>query len=226
MKDLTRYKRAEELRKRGKSYAEISRLLNISKSTISTWFSKKIWSNKVKLDLNCNRLKIAKKNLLNANIARNRKRVERNNLFIKEADLKFEELVKDPLFLVGLSIYWGEGDKTNNGRVAVINTDPELLQIIAKFYRQCLGVSNDFLRIGLFIYEDINKETTVEFWSEKLKIPKSQFIKIQLLKSRSHLTKNKSKYGVCSLYFSNTELNVKIHEWIRLLSVHSFAGIV
>ena len=224
--DLIKYKQAEKLRKQGKSYTEISFKTGITKSTLSNWFSKKSWSNEVKSNLNNSRLKTAKKNLTAANLARIKIQRERREHYTKEAQLEFKELTKDPLFLVGLGIYWGEGDKTNNGRVAVINTDPELLLIVTNFYRRCLGISNNNLRIGLFIYEDINQETAIKFWSEKLKIPRSQFIKIQILKSRSQLTKNKSKYGICSLYFSNTKFNVKIHEWIRLLGIHKFAGIV
>lgn len=226
MTDSAKYKEAETLRKSGKSYSVISSELNISKSTISNWFSKKIWSNKIKSDLNYSRLKVAKKNLVAANLARSRNQQKRKISYLREASLEFEKLKNNPLFLIGLGIYWGEGDKTYNGRIAVINTDPELLLIVAKFYRQCLRISDSILRIGLFIYEDIHQETAIKFWSDKLDISPSQFIKVQMLKSRSNLAKNKSKYGICSLYFSNTELNVKIHEWIRLLSIHNFAGIV
>jgi len=67
-----RYEQAKQLRKQGKSYAAISDELKISKSTISNWFSKKIWSNKIKSDLNYSRLKVAKKNLVAANLARSR----------------------------------------------------------------------------------------------------------------------------------------------------------
>ena len=218
-------RKAEMLRKQRKSYLNISNELNIPKSTISNWFSKKSWSSEIKSDLNCLRLKVAKKNLLAANIARSENQLRKRNKYLIEAKFEFDKLIKNPLFLVGLGIYWGEGDKTNNGRVAVINTDPELLKIMVNFYRKCLKISNSDLRIGLFIYEDINKEKTIKFWSDILKIPRQQFIKIQILKSRSKLTKNKSKFGICSLYFSSTEFSVKIHEWIRLLSVNTFSNI-
>lgn len=51
------------------------------------------------------------------------------------------------------------------------------------------------------------------------KVPKSQFIKVQILESRAKLTNAKSKYGICCLYFSKTEFHIKIDEWIRLLSL-------
>lgn len=224
MTDLIKYKQAESLRKQGKSYAVISNELNIAKSTISNWFAKKPWSDKIKSDLNNSRLNMAKKNLSAANFTRIRNQQERRKSYLKNAQQEFRKLVKNPLFLLGLGIYWGEGDKTNNGRVAVINTDPKLLRIIVSFYRQCLNIPNSNLRIGLFIYEDIDSDQAVSFWSKNLNVPRSQFIKVQVLKSRSRLTKNKSKYGICSLYFSNTEFNVKIHEWIRLMSVHKLTN--
>ena len=164
-------------------------------------------------------------NFAAANLARKEINIARKQSYLKEAQFEFRKQIDNPLFLIGLGIYWGEGDKSNNGRVAVINTDPELLKIIASFFRQCLGILNNNLRIGLFIYEDIDKDVAVSFWSEKLNVPTHQFIKVQVLKSRSKLTKNRSKYGICSLYCSSTELSIKIHEWIRLLSVYS-AGIV
>jgi hypothetical protein len=222
--NLVKHKQAEILRRKGNSYVLISAKLGVSKSTISSWFTKKSWSDKIKSDLNCSRLKMARKNLVAANFARRENQLKRRKRYLNEARLEFKKLINDPLFLIGLGIYWGEGDKTDNGRVAVINTDPELLRTMVGFYRQCLGILDSSLRIGLFIYEDINKDATILFWSEKLKISRSQFIKLQVLKSRSRLTKNKSKYGICSLYFSNTEFNVKIHEWIRLLSIHKLTN--
>ena len=164
-------------------------------------------------------------NLLAANKARQENNRRRRKRYLDEAQSEFLKLMKSSLFVIGLGVYWGEGDKSDNGRVAVINTDPDLLYITAKFFRKCLMVSNKSLRVGLFLYNDVDRDTTVSFWSRKLNIPYNQFIKIQTLKSRSRLTKRKSKYGICSLYFSNTELSVKIHEWIRLLSSPS-AGIV
>jgi hypothetical protein len=72
------------------------------------------------------------------------------------------------------------------------------------------------LRVGLFIYDDLNEAILKHYWAELLEIPEKQFIKTQVLKSKSTLTNRKSKHGICSLYFSSTELSVKIREWIIL----------
>ena len=103
--------------------------------------------------------------------------------------------------------------------VAVANTDPNLLNVVAKFYRKYLSLDESKLRIALFIYKDIDEKFAIKFWSKLLHVPKTQFIKTQVLESKARLTKTKSKYGICSLYFSNTEFHIKIMEWIRLLSL-------
>ena len=218
--DEAKCNQAMILRKNGESYDLISKKLSIPKSTLSSWFAHQQWSDEIKNNLNLLRLRKSSENLIKANLARTNNQKEKRVGYIREAQIEFNKLINNPLFLVGLSIYWGEGDKTDNGRVAVINTDPELLNTVVKFYRECLGISDDKLRIGLFIYEDIDRDIAVKFWSDKLKIPKWQFIKIQKLKSRSRLTKNKIRFGICSLYFSSTRFSIKIHEWIRLLSIH------
>lgn len=128
----------------------------------------------------------------------------------------FEVLKQNPLFLVGISLYWGEGSKTHNGRVSVINSDVNMLKLVKKFYTEILSVSDKKLRIELFVHQDLDEETERKFWSNQLQIPTSQFIKTQVLPKRGS-QKRAMKHGLCALYFSNTAMSIKILEWIRLL---------
>ncbi len=213
------YRNVISLRQQRKSYSEIQKLTKIPKSTLSDWLSEEDWSIKIKDELTVHHLKNYKHNLTKAlEVVAEKKRL-RHDTFRSEAKILYEQLKNDPLFLFGLGLYWGEGDKRSGDVVAVANTDPNLLRIIAKFYRKCLKVEEGKLRIALFIYKDINIKYAMEFWSELLQVPQSQFIKVQVLESRAKLTKTKSKYGICSLYFSNTEFHIKILEWIRLFSL-------
>lgn len=88
---------------------------------------------------------------------------------------------------------------------------------MAMFYRKILRVPESKLRCELFIYDDINEEAAIDYWSKKVKIPKERFIKTQVLKSRSRHTKSKLKWGSCNIYFSSTEMRIKIDEWLSLL---------
>lgn len=136
----------------------------------------------------------------------------------KEAIRVFPKLYKNPLFLIGLSLYWGEGQKTENGIVGVINSDVNLLRVIGEFYRKILKVPEEKLRAAIFIYNDNDLEKTLRFWVRNLKIPRRQFIKTQVLPSRAKLTKKKVRHGICNLYFTNTEINIKIRQWFNLLA--------
>lgn len=206
-----------KLRKNEKSYSEIYKATNISKSTLSDWLAEKDWSIKIKSKLTDESLKNNKQNIVAAIKVIKAKKKSRHSRFKKEALAQYLKFKNDPLFTFSLGLYWGEGDKKSGESVAVTNTDPNMLRIISLFYRKYLNVDESKLRIALFLYKDINKDFAIDFWSQLLNVPRSQFIKIQILESRAKRTKTKSKYEICCLYFSNTEFHIKILEWIRLL---------
>ncbi len=212
-------KKVLHLRRKKKSYTEIQSLTKISKSTLSNWLSEEDWSVKIKDELTEKSLRNYKANLLRSMEVMAEKKRIRHDAFRKEAQVAYMRFKNDPLFSFGLGLYWGEGDKKSGSMVAVTNTDPNILRVTVLFYRKYLNLDESKLRIALFLYRDINPDFAKEFWSKFLHVPKSQFIKIQVLESRAKLTKTKSKYGICCLYFSNTEFHIKIREWIRLLSL-------
>lgn len=207
------------LRQKSLSYSEIQKLTKIPKSTLSDWLSDEDWSIKIKNHLTEKHLKNYKLNLIKAIEVMTAKKEERYKRYRTEALIYYKKFKKDPLFCFGLGLYWGEGDKKSGNMVAVTNSDPNILLVVAKFYRKYLQIDEGKFGIKLFIYNDININFAINFWSKLLNVPKKQFIKVQILESRSKLTKTKLKYGICTLYFSNTEFHIKIMEWIRLLSL-------
>lgn len=207
------------LRQKSLSYSEIQKQTKVPKSTLSDWLSDEDWSIKIKNELTEKHLKNYKPNLIKAIKVMTENKNCRYKKYREEALIDYQKFKNDPLFSFGLGLYWGEGDKKSGNMVSVANTDPNLLNVIAKFYRKYLNLDENKLRIALFIYKDIDEKFAIKFWSRLLKVPKSQFIKTQVLESKAKLTKTKSKYGICSLYFSNTEFHIKIMEWIRLLSL-------
>ena len=208
---------AEDLRKQGNSYSVITKTLGVPKSTLSNWFSNKKWSRSITSQLNDKYKEKNTNRLVQINRGKRLLTLARHNRYRQEASGEYKKLKTNPLFLTGLSIYWGEGDKSENGRVAVVNTDAGMLEVVVKFYTQVLKVPESKLRAAVFIYKDINENSALEYWSIKTKIPKAQFIKTQVLPSKN-LVKRKVVNGICNVYFSSTELNIKINEWIRLLA--------
>lgn len=210
---------ALELRLKNKSYSQIRSELNVSKSTLSGWLSSLNWSNNITEKLTNDSKEKSRKNILLMNKRRLELMTVRHKLYIKEANDQFKGLKCNPLFIAGLCLYWGEGRKTGYGLVSVINTDVEIMRIVVKFYIKILKVQPSRLRGALFIYDDINEAAALSYWSKKLDLPVNQFIKTQILPSRSKLAKNKLQNGICNVYFSNTEIKIKIIQWVKLLAL-------
>ena len=218
-KNLMLYKKAYGMRLCGNSYGVISRKCNVPKSTLSGWFSKQAFSVELKNQLD---KKTRIKNSANISLM-NARRLSimhvRHNLYRLKAKEDYQTLKNKPLFIAGLALYWGEGTKVGNNMVSIINCDSDLMELAVLFFLKVLKIPESKLRGALFVYNDINIEEALAYWSEKLKIPRSYFIKTQVLPSRSVLTKRKVKNGICKVYFSSTETNLKIKEWLKLLTI-------
>lgn len=108
------------------------------------------------------------------------------------------------LFGLGLGLYWGEGTKSDKYTIRLGNTDPKLIGAFIAFLIKIFGIQTSKLRFGLQIFSDINEDEALDFWLKNLKVNKSQFFKTVVTKSGSIGTyKNKSKFGVLTVNFSN-----------------------
>ena len=111
---------AFELRKQGKSYREIQREINISRSTLCKWFKNEEWSNHIKYKNNTGNLILTKDRILKLNLARSDKLKALYDRAHIEATQEFEVFKKDPLFMAGLMVYAGEGDKATRFNITQI----------------------------------------------------------------------------------------------------------
>jgi len=114
------------------------------------------------------------------------------------------------LWGLGVGLYWGEGNKKSKDSVRLGNTDPALIRKFLEFIVKILGVNKSKIRFGLQVFSDMPKTKVLKFWLEQLKffgIKREQFYKVTITPARSLGTyKEKSKYGVLSIYFANTKL--------------------
>lgn len=208
--------KAFELRKEGKSYRDIQRVLGTPKSTLSSWFKENRISSQIKVALTRRAQKRAAK-LLRLMAAANKERWQQKHLaYRREAQEQFHELLTDPLFPAGICIYWGEGDKRlKNSIVRVSNTDARLLKIFTIFLQRSCGVTRDRLRAWLLLYPDLSEKGCKRHWSTILNIPQPQFIKSHFIVGRA---KTKTKLGICTVQVYSRELKEKIITWIDLYS--------
>ncbi len=206
---------AIKLRKKGLSYRKISKEIQVPKSTLSNWFSPLDWSQEIKENLHKKALYISKKRLRLTNKKRQEYWEKWRENFRKEAKEEFSCLLRDPLFSLGVALYWGEGDhKIENCRVSLINTDPRIIYLFSKFLRKTLKVEPEKIHAWLILYPDLSEKKCKKFWSETSSIPLNQFKKTQYIKGR-HPTK-KSSYGICTILVFSRGLKEKIFVWKNL----------
>lgn len=115
------------------------------------------------------------------------------------------------LYGLGLGLYWGEGNKANTTSVRLGNTDPDLCKKFLEFLSEIYTIDKTRLRFGIQIFSDISKKEALQFWVNKLNLREEQFHKPTLTPSvREGTYRDKSKYGVLTIYFSNTKLRGNI----------------
>ncbi len=204
------------MRRRGKSYSKIAKELGVPKSTLSNWFSDLNWSRELKDKLTDKARYTSKRKFLRVVRQRSKYWENKRKISKEEARTAFPSLMKDPLFISGISIYWGEGDsKLSNGKLRISNTDPKMIVVFIRFLKETLAVSNDKIRIGIILYPDLNEEKCLDFWQKKAKIPNRQFHKTQFIAGK-HPTK-RSEWGICMVSVCDRMVKEKVGAWIEML---------
>jgi len=208
-------KLASQLRKSGKSYSTISKRLMIPKSTLSDWFKDFPWSKQIKQKLIEKNKVLMRERIQVMNNARKKKLAIWHEQCRQQAKKEFPQLRRNPLFLAGLMLYWGEGDsKIENCMVRLSNTDPEMIKIFSSFLQKACQIPKEKIRIHLILYPDLRDKICKNFWSKSSNIPQSQFIKTNFIQGR-HPTRRLNN-GICIIYISSRELKEKIFTWIKL----------
>lgn len=167
------------LRSQGNSLPEISEDLHIPKTTVfrhvknveilpeflTTWLAKRGGSIKRKL-------------------LKETKAFEEGKKLVGK--LSYKEKM---LFLTAL--YWAEGSKKDFG---LSNTDPSLIKIFVNGLREVFNVKDDKIRISLRLFEDLDREKSLSFWSQIVNIPKEKFVSVNVLSGKK---KGKLEHGMC-----------------------------
>lgn len=206
--------KAYELRRQEKSYSEISKLLGISKGTLAGWFQKEDWSRKIRDRLGST-VSLAYPKRLAAIQKANRARWAKIHQEYRDTGRQeFEQLKNDPLFIAGVMLYWGEGNKGVGSQLKLANSDPTMIRLFYMFLKNVMSVPQDKIRVWLLLYPDLVDEMQKRFWIRATGIPRSQFSNSIYIKSR-HPTKRLS-YGVCNIYVSSREFKEKMMVWLEL----------
>lgn len=210
------FEHAKELRRRGFTYVEIAKIVDVSKSTISLWFSREMWSKSI---TESNKKRSAKENSKRISLLNTARGNQYRKVYTeaeRSAVTEFKHYKNSPLFIAGLMLYMSDGDIVNPQLIRITNTKAETHRIFIKFAVEYLGVSREKIRFWLLLYPDLNPMKCSQHWSKNLKLPLSQFHKYQVIEGRS--TKRTLHDGVGNTIIGGTVLKKKLLKWIVLAS--------
>ena len=196
------------MRKVGKSYAEISRTLGVSKSSLTRWLEgvemSAFYKTKLLHGLEVSRVAAAN--------AKRTKRLENTRSLI-EAGKKDAHNTTSNLFLAGLFLYWAEGDKNKNERVKFTNSDEDMIRFMMKWFREECHVPESKFRIALHVHDIMSNNDPVGYWSKITGVDKKQFQKVYVKKSSLRQRRNVLYNGTCAIVVSDKALFRRMQGW-------------
>lgn len=211
--------KAIDLRKKGRTYSEIRKELDIAKSTLSDWLRKYPLTMEQIMVLEKNKRQRRSLAIEKTRITKQKKRESRILEIYKEQQKQWTDLDKRELELAGIFLYWGEGNKRLNGPVSINNTDPEVIKFTLYWFQFGLGVTQERIKVYLHLYSDMNLKEEMEFWSKELNLPLCQFLKPYIKKSkRAEIDQRGFGHGTCGLMVNNVRLKEKIMMTIKALA--------
>lgn len=184
-------KQIKELRQKGFSIIEITQRVNKSKSIVHKYIQGVNVLDEYKEILKIKQGGSKVRSLKKWNDAEKQAAILIKNISVKEK------------LLILASLYWGEGTKSE---MNIINSDPKLLKVFLNCLKE-LNINNSQIKVTLRIYDDLNKDKVVSFWSKELGLPRDCFKNINVLDGKK---KGKLVYGMCRIRVVKSEKYFKL----------------
>jgi hypothetical protein len=167
--------KAKELRKKGYSINELSRILIVSKSTISKWVNHIELSSKAKKRIENNYSKgqlASQKTIKEKTMIKN---IEADNSALGK--LRSIKLSSDYTVLICSLIYQCEGNKSIKDSITFTNSDPELIRTFLYLFRNSFVLDENKFKVLMHLHGYHNEIKQKKFWSQVTGISQKQFLK-------------------------------------------------
>lgn len=214
--------KAVALRKKGFSYSEILKEIPVARSTLS------LWLRKVGLAKRQKHLLTEKKmaGILRGGAARREQRLKLTKAIHIDAEADMAGFNLRDLWLIGIALYWAEGNKERSyrvsQRVAFSNSDGEMVRVFITWLVKCLSISREDIKCELYVHETHKARIPeiINFWSEKTGFDQDHFTRIYYKRSLPKRTYRKNTgllyNGLVRVNIaSSTSLNRKIAGWVQ-----------
>ena len=216
--------KARALRKEGKSINQIIKETGASKASVSVWVRDVVLTSEQKKQVSERGRSV--ESIERRRVSRLSNEQKKRQLIIDKAKDDFTSISLEQLKLVGIILYLGEGGKTYNGMARLANSDPAVIKIMMRFFREVCNVPENKFRAAIHTFAHADIEKTEEYWSVVTKIPRNQFCKTYTKPSAISLQKrNTLPWGTIDVYVCDTRLFLTIMGWIERIKDLTVGGI-
>ena len=220
-------KKARRLRYKGWSVRAITKEIKCSKSSVSKWVRGISLTPEQIEQLKSNQDKARAKAANHPNGSKLKWAKIREDIINNAEKDIFKNCSLDILRVVGASLYWAEGYKATVNVANFSNTDPRMVSLMMRFFREICNVPEEKFRAVLHIHPHLDREKAKKFWAQISGIPLKQFHKTQL--SLSKATKHKRDtlpLGTFAIIVCDVRVLSKIKGWIKGIEAWSNLGAV
>jgi hypothetical protein len=194
--DLHRWERAElgrALRRMGLTYGEIRQIIPVPKGTLANWCRDLALTDD---QVEAIKLRTAPGSRIGIPVDtqwRRRREVERIRAHaVDEA----ASLVGDPLWVAGVCLYWGEGDKNTKQMLAVTNADPSILRLFMSWTVMYLDPEPSWV-LSLNIHAANDELAARAHWAAELSLGEPDFTRSFVKPPGTGHRKNQLPHGIC-----------------------------
>jgi len=215
MAKLLERRKVVELRKQGKSYSEIKKIVSVSKSSLSLWLENVPLTNEQILGLKRKKERAVERFIKSMKL----KRENRLNGFYKIQTKKWIPLSTREKFIAGLFLYWGEGSKKSFNNINITNTDPAVIKFSLYWIENCLLIPKNRIFIKLHLYKDMDIQKETDFWIKELGVNKEQFKRPYIKDTfKKDIDQKGFGHGTCGVWAYKTKIKENILMAIKAIS--------
>lgn len=120
-----------------------------------------------------------------------RKKILAEQSAAKKAKEFIKAVSKENKLYILAALYWAEGSKSD---LSFTNSDPQMIKIFIDGLEEVFEISKLKMKVSIRIYEDLDREKCLNYWSVITGIPKEKFISVNILKGKKV---GKLQYGMC-----------------------------
>lgn len=217
--------KAIALRKQGKTYTDILKVVPVAKSTLA------IWLKDAKLSTPEKQKFTEAKRLasLRGGQTKRKQRVERQKSLFLKSKSEIESLSERELFLIGVALYWAEGSKEKEhspgSPLRFANGDPYMIKLFLEWLR-AIGVKKERICFDIYLHDNNKYRTAdvIKYWAMNTSFSENLFkvyYKKDIPKTKRRNISPDTYFGLVRIYVKeSSDLVRRINGWIEGIVAH------